>query len=55
MRKELFKLFKTERKRGKEVKLKQPPPPPQHILLHQMHKIMIFKMASYDPFKNNRF
>ncbi len=24
----------------------------QHILLHQKHKIMIFKKASYDPFKN---
>uniref|UniRef100_A0A672KTB1 Eyes absent homolog n=1 Tax=Sinocyclocheilus grahami TaxID=75366 RepID=A0A672KTB1_SINGR len=23
----------------------------QHILLHQIHKIMIFKKASYDPFK----
>ncbi len=23
----------------------------QHILLHQKHKIMIFKKASYDPFK----
>uniref|UniRef100_A0A671N6Q6 Phosphomannomutase n=1 Tax=Sinocyclocheilus anshuiensis TaxID=1608454 RepID=A0A671N6Q6_9TELE len=23
----------------------------QHILLHQIHKIMIFKIASYDPFK----
>ncbi len=22
----------------------------QHILLHQIHKIMIFKNASYDPF-----
>ncbi len=22
----------------------------QHILLHQIHKIMIFKKASYDPF-----
>ncbi len=22
----------------------------QHILLHQIHKIMIFKIASYDPF-----
>ncbi len=21
----------------------------QHILLHQIHKIMIFKIASYDP------
>ncbi len=25
----------------------------QHILLHQIHKIMIFKKASYDPFKSN--
>ncbi len=24
----------------------------QHILLHQIHKIMIFKIASYDPFKS---
>ncbi len=24
----------------------------QHILLHQTHKIMIFKKASYDPFKD---
>ncbi len=24
----------------------------QHIVLHQIHKIMIFKKASYDPFKN---
>ncbi len=24
----------------------------QHILLHQIHKIMIFKKASYDPFKH---
>ncbi len=24
----------------------------QHILLHQIHKIMIFKKASYDPFKS---
>ncbi len=23
----------------------------QHILLHQIHKIKIFKKASYDPFK----
>ncbi len=23
----------------------------QHIQLHQIHKIMIFKIASYDPFK----
>ncbi len=23
----------------------------QHILLHQIYKIMIFKKASYDPFK----
>ncbi len=23
----------------------------QHILLHQIHKIMLFKKASYDPFK----
>ncbi len=23
----------------------------QHILLHQIHKIMIFKKASYDSFK----
>ncbi len=23
----------------------------QHILVHQIHKIMIFKIASYDPFK----
>ncbi len=23
----------------------------QHILLHQIHKLMIFKKASYDPFK----
>ncbi len=23
----------------------------QHILLHQIHKIMIFKITSYDPFK----
>ncbi len=23
----------------------------QHILLYQMHKIIIFKLASYDPFK----
>ncbi len=23
----------------------------QHILLHQIHKIMIFKKESYDPFK----
>ncbi len=23
-----------------------------HILLHQIHKIMIFKKATYDPFKN---
>ncbi len=22
----------------------------QHILLHQIHKIMIFKITSYDPF-----
>ncbi len=27
----------------------------QHILLHQIHKIMIFKIASYDPFKSNLF
>uniref|UniRef100_A0A673KZB4 Uncharacterized protein n=1 Tax=Sinocyclocheilus rhinocerous TaxID=307959 RepID=A0A673KZB4_9TELE len=26
----------------------------QHILLHQIHKIMIFKIASYDPFKYQR-
>ncbi len=25
----------------------------QHILLHQIHKIIIFKKASYDPFKNH--
>ncbi len=24
-----------------------------HILLHQIHKILIFKIASYDPFKQN--
>ncbi len=24
----------------------------QHILLHQIHNIMIFKIASYDPFKS---
>ncbi len=24
----------------------------QHILLHQIHQIIIFKKASYDPFKN---
>ncbi len=23
----------------------------EHILLHQIHKIMIIKIASYDPFK----
>ncbi len=23
----------------------------QHILLHQIHQIIIFKKASYDPFK----
>ncbi len=22
----------------------------RHILLHQIHKIMVFKKASYDPF-----
>ncbi len=27
----------------------------QHILLHQMHKIIIFKQASYDPFNLNVF
>ncbi len=26
----------------------------QHILLHQKHKIMIFKIESYDPFKNKQ-
>ncbi len=25
----------------------------QLILLNQVHKIMIFKIASYDPFKNH--
>ncbi len=25
----------------------------QHILLHQIHKMMIFKKASYDPFKSS--
>ncbi len=25
----------------------------QHILLHQIHKILIFKKSSYDPFKMN--
>ncbi len=24
----------------------------QHILLHQTHKIVIFKIASYDPFND---
>ncbi len=26
----------------------------QHILLHQIHKIMIFKKASYDPFNDSK-
>ncbi len=27
----------------------------QHIMLHQMHKIMIFKIASYEPFSRGNF
>ncbi len=27
----------------------------QYILLHQIHKIMIFKKASYDPFNRLEF